>query len=340
VTSFPSLKRGIPALILAPMEGVTDAPMRAFQSERGAFTFCVSEFVRVSQDVLPAKVFRAHVPEILRPGCATESGTPVSIQLLGGDPARLAASAVVAVGAGAQAIDLNFGCPAPTVNRHDGGATLLKYPQRIRAIVEAVRAAVPLGVPVSAKLRLGWDTRDPIHENADMAAQGGADWITIHARTKMQGYQPPVFWEPIGEVNTRLGIPVVANGDIWTVDDFRRCRDETGCEHYMLGRSALADPWLPGRVARELGISGWRGGELDSDRDLVDWVPLLTRFAELSRPTSHGSGYTARRMKQWLRMASQRPEFRSGLERVKLCESTEQILTQLAQPSFGLQRLA
>jgi tRNA-dihydrouridine synthase C len=164
----------------------------------------------------------------------------------------MAESAGVAVECGALAIDLNFGCPAATVNRHDGGATLLKYPSRLRDIVWAVRNAVPRHLPVSAKMRLGWDATDPIDENAAMAAEGGASWITIHGRTRVAGYAPPIHWEPIGRVRERLGIPVVANGDIWTIDDFRRCRDTTGCEHFMLGRGALADPRLPHRVATEL----------------------------------------------------------------------------------------
>jgi tRNA-dihydrouridine synthase C len=317
------------------MEGVTDSPMRALLTELGGFSFCVSEFLRVSQDVPPAKVFRAHVPELLTPGCVTPSGRPVVIQLLGGDPGKLAESAQVAVRAGARAIDLNFGCPAPTVNRHDGGATLLKFPERIRGIVEAVRGALPRQIPVSAKLRLGWDRLDPIHENAEMAAQGGASWVTIHARTKMQGYQPPAYWGPIGEVNRRLGIPVVANGDIWTLEDFRRCQDETGCEHYMLGRSAMANPWLAAEVSRVLGI-----GTAAADtriRGLADWVPLLERFAELSRPVSGGTGYTARRIKQWLRMAGQR-QSRRWLDEVKTFDTTEQILLHLrnsAAPHFG-----
>jgi tRNA-dihydrouridine synthase C len=177
------------------------------------------------------------------------------VQLLGGDPERMALSAQVAVDCGARGIDINFGCPAPTVNRHDGGATLLKHPSRIREVVKAIRDALPPSIPVSAKLRLGWDNIDAIHENADMAAEGGANWLTIHARTRVQGYQPPVYWQPIGIVRERLGIPVIANGDIWTVDDLRRCREETGCIHYMLGRGSLADPYLSHAAARELGIS-------------------------------------------------------------------------------------
>src|SRR3954468_12047616 len=118
--SFPGIQPGRPAIVLAPMEGVTDAPMRELMTERGGFAFCVSEFLRVSQDVPPAKVFRRHIPELERPGCLTPSGVPVQVQLLGGDPELMAAAAEVAIAAGARAIDINFGCPAPTVNRHDG----------------------------------------------------------------------------------------------------------------------------------------------------------------------------------------------------------------------------
>src|SRR5205085_7380984 len=130
----------------------------------------------------------------------TPAGLPVQVQLLGGDPDRLALAALNAVQAGANAVDLNFGCPVPTVNRHDGGAMLLNYPCRIHAIVASLRAALPAEVPVSAKLRLGWDDADAIHENAARAAEGGAAWITIHGRTRSQGYRPPAYWKPIGEV--------------------------------------------------------------------------------------------------------------------------------------------
>src|SRR5829696_787663 len=108
----------VPALILAPMEGVTDAPMRALQGEAGAFTFAVSEFLRIATGVPGPAVFHRHIPELLTGG-RTPTGLPVQVQLLGGDAGKLAAAAVVAHEAGAWGIDLNFGCPAPTVNRHD-----------------------------------------------------------------------------------------------------------------------------------------------------------------------------------------------------------------------------
>src|SRR5207302_1800967 len=177
-------------------------------------------------------------------------------------------------------------------NRHDGGATLLRYPRRIREIVAAVRSAVPAGVPVSAKLRLGWDRVDAVFENAGMAAEGGAAWVTVHARTRVQGYAPPVYWPLVGRVREALGVPVVANGDIRTVEGFRRCRDETGCRHFMLGRGALADPGLAGRVAAELGLSG------REEEGAIDWA------AQLRRLLDRAPGVTVKRLKQWLRMAA------------------------------------
>lgn len=313
----------IPALILAPMDGVTDAPMRALQGEMGAFSFAVSEFVRVSSEAPPQHVFLRHVPE-LQAGAITPSGLPVQVQLLGGDPDRMALAAQVAVAAGATAIDINFGCPAPTVNRHDGGATLLKYPDRIQTVVAAVRAATPVEIPVSAKLRLGWDSTDAILENAARAAEGGASWLTIHGRTRLQGYAPPVAWEPIGIVRERLSLPIVANGDIWSVADFRRCREETGCLHYMLGRGALADPRLPMQIAQELGIE--RPDHAYSALVGQGWVPRLQRLVDWTQ--FYGEcrpGPPLRRIKQWLNMAARFGSF-TGFDAIKRAQTIEEIV--------------
>ncbi len=290
-----------PALLLAPMEGVTDAPMRALMGETGAFTFAVSEFIRVAQTVPPAGVFRRHVPELLT-GCRTPTGLPVVVQLLGGDPGRVAEAAVIAVAAGATAVDLNFGCPAPTVNKHDGGATLLKDPPRVRAVVAAVRAALPHTVPVSAKLRLGWDDPDTVFETTALAAEGGASWLTVHARTRTQGYAPPVDWKRVGRVRERLALPVVANGDIWTLDGFRRCRDECGCRHFMLGRGALATPGFARAVAVELGLA--------TPADPPAWPVWVRRLAV------YAPAVPAARLKQWLRIAATCGTF-AGFDRVK-----------------------
>ncbi len=310
-----------PALILAPMDGITDAAMRAVQGETGAFTYAVSEFQRVSSESIPRKVFHRHVPELLTDSL-TPTGLPVQVQILGGDPARMAKSAWVACRAGAIGIDINFGCPAPTVNRSDGGATLLKYPQRIREVVSAVRAAVPCEIPVSAKLRLGWDSIDAIHENADMATEGGASWLTIHARTKMQGYAPPVFWKPIGQVRGRVGIPVVANGDIWNREDFLRCLEETGCRHFMLGRGALANPLLPYQVAQELGIGGHIA--IPDPNAPFHWLPLLERFIHFSHYYGeHSPVGCVMRLKQWMNLAHKFGNF-VGFDSLKLTKTPDE----------------
>jgi tRNA-dihydrouridine synthase C len=313
-----------PALVLAPMDGVTDAPMRALQGECRAFTFAVSEFVRVAGSVPRRTVFHRHVPELLAGG-RTPTGLPVQVQLLGGDPARMAEAVGVAHEAGATAVDLNFGCPAPTVNRHDGGAALLRHPNRIRDVVQAVRAALPASVPVSAKLRLGWDCVDSIFENAAMAAEGGAAWLTVHARTRAQGYAPPVDWPLVGRVRERLGIPVVANGDIHTVEAFRRCREATGCRHFMIGRGALADPTLSVQIAVELGLASpgrASGGP-------VDWLDWMRRLAAWTPGFDSASRTSAHRMKQWLRIAARHGEFRN-FDRVKHARTADEVYELLA----------
>lgn len=291
------IKNEAPAVVLAPMEGVTDRPMRELMSELGGFSHMVTEFLRVSQMALPAKVIRRHMAETAQRS-RTRTGTPVALQLLGGHPGRLAETASNAVEAGALSIDLNFGCPAPTVNRHDGGATLLQYPHRIREIVSEIRVALPKEIPVSVKMRLGWDDPSVLPRNAAAAIEGGAAWIAVHGRTKAQGYAPPALWHPIGELCKISSIPVIANGDIWTMEDFYRCQEETGCHHFMLGRSALADPRLSYRVSEALGVKP------QSQEFPTSWHELFVRFAHETREESEG--YTLNRLKQWTRHASAR----------------------------------
>ena len=322
----PALQKGTYALVLAPMEGVTDAPMRALLSEGGGLSYCVAEYLRINQQIPPATTFLKHVPELAR-AAQTTSGVPVQVQLLGGSAERLAQAAQAAYASGATAVDLNFGCPARTVNRHDGGAALLKFPQRIFHIVEAVRNALPASIPVSVKLRLGWDDAQAIHLNADMAAAAGASWITIHGRTRMQGYKPPAFWAPIGEVRARLSIPIVANGEIWTLDDFRRCQDVTGCEHFMLGRGALANPRLIAQIAAELHCGG-RGRDVETAPHASDWANLIRHFVRLVGRDTARPQHLPGRIKQWLKMSHQKfgnPWY----ERVKTLKTLDDILAVL-----------
>jgi tRNA-dihydrouridine synthase C len=320
---------GRPAIILAPMEGVTDAPMRTLLTERGGFSFCVSEFLRVGQVPYPDYVLLDHIPE-LKNGCQTPSGTPIQVQLLGGDEKMMARTAVQAVRLGAKAIDLNFGCPSKTVNRHDGGAALLQHPLRIKSIISAVREAVDSSIPVSAKMRLGWENMEDIYHNAEQASEAGASWLTIHARTKKQGYAPPAYWSYIGEVRKRIGIPVVGNGEIWSVADFIQCRLQTGCNHFMIGRGALADPSLPLSIAKLLEIDVTEF-EIRSrfTQDATHWEPLLRRFSELSLPVmKKGPDVVVGRMKQWLKFAHLRESI-SWFDDVKRSRTIDELFSVL-----------
>jgi len=312
----------IPAIVLAPMEGITDAPMREMLTRTGYYDYCVSEFIRVSETVIPPKIFKRHVPE-LNSNAKTTSGIAVQIQILGGNAERLTQSALHAIEAGAQGIDLNFGCPAPTVNRHDGGATLLKYPERIEEIVRTLRDRIPAKYPVSAKLRLGFDDPKAVYENARRAEQGGASWITIHGRTKTQGYIPPAYWQPIGEVKRALSIPVIANGEIWTIEDFNRCREETGCIHFMIGRGALAVPNLAREMRHALGIPRITTPNpitFPENTLAQGWADIFEIYYSVE-PSS-------KKIKQWTRYLAQKRTL-SWWNEIKAIESSQEILSRM-----------
>lgn len=285
------------SLVLAPMEGLADAALRALLCERGGLTYLVTEFVRISQDVPGVEALRRAVPELVRGG-ATVCGTPAHVQLLGSHPQRMAQAAARAVQLGAPAIDLNFGCPARTVNRNDGGASLLRAPDRLAAVVAAVRAAVPAAVPVSAKLRLGWQDVNEIYVTAEAAARAGADWLTLHARTRVQNYNPPVHWHVVGEVARRLALPVVANGDIFDVEALARCVEVTGCRRLMLGRGLVANPVL-GRQARAFLRCGSVAAARAEHPDEQAWNDTVARYVQLCREAGlHPHGLLGR-LKQW-----------------------------------------
>jgi len=296
------LQPGRPGVILAPMEGVTDAPMRALLTKEGSFLFCVSEFLRVTDQVPPVSVFYRHIPELKHNG-VTASKTPVVVQLLGGNAGKLAESAIRAVALGAKAVDLNFGCPAPTVNRHDGGATLLQFPKRLFEIVSQVRQAVPLDIPVSAKLRLGWSNPDDIFKNVEEVTRAGASWITIHARTRMQGYAKPVFWDHIRRVRESIGLPIIANGDIWNFQDFLKCYELTGCEHYMIGRGAVGNPLLAKSISHFFTVRQPTMQVEKAPLSPSDWRPFVDQFVALSELHTDKPEYIVRRIKQWVKLA-------------------------------------
>jgi tRNA-dihydrouridine synthase C len=291
-------------ILLAPMEGLLDHSLRDVITRVGGVDLCVSEFIRITDQLLPERVFTRIVPELLQGG-RTAAGTPVRAQLLGSDPACLADNAARLATLQPAGIDLNFGCPAPTVNRHRGGAVLLDEPELVHDIVRAVRRAVPAAMPVSAKMRTGNRDSALMLDNARAIADGGAAELVVHARTKLHGYRPPAYWEQIAEVREAVAIPVVANGEVWSVADARRCLDESGCSAIMLGRGIVADPGLA-LALRGLTAPNW-----------LALLPLLQHYWQ--RIAGHvAPRHRAGRLKQWLNLLRRRfPEAQAAFDTVR-----------------------
>lgn len=310
------LSDGKPKILLAPMEGVVDHITRELFTAIGGVDLCVTEFIRVLDQTLPDHVFHRDAIELTYDDGAptkrshTKSGTPLLVQLLGSDPEKLGDNAARAVALGAVGIDLNFGCPAKTVNRHDGGATLLKDPARVEKAVRGVRNAVPSTHTVSAKTRLGFSDKILHRDIAQAAEAGGASWLTVHARTRDEGYRPPAHWEYIGYMREAVKIPVIANGDVWTPEDYRKMRDASGCEHAMLGRGLLARPSLALECKGLAKPMPWTEAKVH-----------LKNFAHSSQ-NARGPRFASSRIKQWLKsLALTYPEADSLFQEVKRIET-------------------
>lgn len=219
---------------LAPMSGITDFPFRQIAREHGcslAFTEMVSADGLLRKD-----------ESFLRIG---EGEHAVSVQLFGSKPETLAEAARLAESAGADAIDINMGCPAKQIVGPGAGADLMRFPGKVKEILTAVRKAVRS--PLSVKIRSGWDEE---HINAAeisrIAEDCGADAVSIHPRTRSQGYGGRADWDLIGKLKKTVHISVVGNGDVTTPFLARRMLEETGCDGVMIGRGALGNPWIFG----------------------------------------------------------------------------------------------
>jgi tRNA-dihydrouridine synthase C len=284
------------------MEGLLDFVLRDILTQVGGVDRCVSEFVRITHTLLPERAYLREVPELAHGGC-TPSGVPVWVQLLGSDPIAMAENAACLATLQPPGIDLNFGCPAKVVNRHGGGAALLQDPEHLTRIVAAVRRAVPAHIPVSAKMRLGYDDATRAVECAQAISAGGASELVVHARTKADAYRPPAYWERVNDIRLAVRIPVTANGEIWNTDDAHRCRQASGCDSLMLGRGMVVDPGL----ALAIRQVDYPALPL-SHRGVLSWealLPLMEKFwcvvcARLERKQQAG------RLKQWLNFLRRR----------------------------------
>ncbi|OTG86000.1 tRNA-dihydrouridine synthase C [Acinetobacter sp. ANC 4558] len=299
------------------MEGLTDPIMRDVLTSVGNYDWCVTEFIRVTDSVLPDHIYHTYCPELKNHG-KTAAGTPVHVQFLGNNPEMLAANAIRAVELGAPAIDMNFGCPAKTVNRHRGGSVLLDEPNVVYELVKAVRDAVPSHIPVSAKMRLGYMDRNFTLDNAHAIEDAGASWLTVHARTKAEGYTPPAFWDQLQPIHEALNINVIANGEIWTNTDAKQCQLESGCQDLMIGRGAVTTPDLTLCIRQ------------NTDQAILNWTDLIELQIKFLNGSYKKEMNMVGRYKQWLGMMSKHyPEAKLLWDDVKRIKPLEDIIDKL-----------
>jgi nifR3 family TIM-barrel protein len=241
--------------ILAPMAGVSEMPFRGIALELGA-GLCPTELV--SSAGLASTKASARTRRYLRHGSGER---PFCLQLFGGNAEQMGRAALVAKEAGADILDINMGCPVPKVTRNGAGSALLCDLDRAADVVRAVGRS---GLPVTAKIRAGWDQgRINAVEVARALEGAGASAVALHARTRAQGYSGFADWRLIAQVKAAVRIPVVGNGDVKSPADARRMIAETGCDAVMIGRAALGNPW----IFREL--LGGPPASLDERREMV-----------------------------------------------------------------------
>ncbi|RKS87680.1 tRNA-U20a,U20b-dihydrouridine synthase [Orbus hercynius] len=309
-------------IVLAPMEGVLDYQVRQLLTELNDIDYCVTEFVRVTHHRLTKRTFYRLCPELSQQG-KTLSGTPVRVQLLGQSPELMAENAAYATELGSYGIDINCGCPAKTVVGSQGGAYLLKSPELIYQIARQVRAAIAPEQTLSIKIRLGFDDKSRCFEIADAVAQGGANEVVIHGRTKQDGYQrDKIDWQTIGKIKQTLSIPVIANGEIFSPLDAQHCLIQTGTNRIMLGRGILTRPNLANMIRHNQPPLAWPAV-----------LSILQQYAQSTSPEEQVSLkplYHSARIKQWLSYLKQHyPQAVLLLERVRKLKTQQEMLDSL-----------
>ncbi len=236
-----------PAVVLAPMAGVTDLPFRLLAKEMGC-SLLYSEMVS-DKGLLHNN---CHTLDMLR---VDDRERPVAVQIFGSEPAAMAAAARIVARAGADIIDINMGCPTPKIVKNGEGSALMRRPELARDILAAVVDAV--AVPVTVKIRKGWDEESVnAVEVAALAEQAGVAAIAVHGRTREQFYSGTADWEIIRRVKERVSIPVIGNGDVRTPQDAERLLALTGCDAVMVGRAAQGNPWIFRQIGHYLAGGG------------------------------------------------------------------------------------
>jgi nifR3 family TIM-barrel protein len=258
---------------LAPMAGVSEMPFRVIAFRMGA-ALCPTELVSAQG------LMRANTRTLRYLRHDTEVEKPYSLQIFGGEPEVMAQAALEGKKWGAQIIDINMGCPVKKVTKTQAGSALLCDPARAGEIVRQIREAT--GLPVSAKIRSGWDaSKRNFLEMADVLGAAGVCALAVHPRTRAQGYSGHADWNVIKELKAHVGdaFAIIGNGDVKTPEDARRMQETTGCDMVMIGRGALGNPW----IFRQL-----LGGDAPSpmERQTLVLEHLRAHVAFIAEPTA------------------------------------------------------
>ncbi len=260
-------------VFLAPMAGITDKPMRRMvHAKSGGDVALISEMVAINAiSRKNAKTYR--IADV------RDEPYPVIVQLVGADEVLFADAAQLAAELGAAGIDINMGCPVRKIITGGAGSALMKNPEQAAKIIKSVKNAVKL--PVSVKFRKGWDNNSVnATDFAKMCEASGADFITVHGRTRAQGYSGTADWNIIKEVKSAVKIPVVGNGDVTSPQSAAEMIKQTGCEGVMIGRAALGAPWLTGEIATYLknGSLPQKQPAQEVKNTLLEHISLLTEY--------------------------------------------------------------
>lgn len=258
-----------PPLVLSPMAGVTDVPFRALLKRRGGVGLTVSEFISVEG-------LTRNNPKSKRQMRFFDYERPFAVQIFGGQPERMRMAAEMAEEVGADILDVNCGCPAPKVVKHGGGSGLLRDLPRLEKILTDIRKAIR--IPLTIKIRAGYyDYRINALETARLAEGCGVEHIALHGRTKEQGYKGRANWDLVRQVKEAVKVPVSGSGDVLTVEDALARWRETGCDGILIGRGAMANPWVFRQIEETL------AGREVFEPTLEDKQAVLLEYFELLR---------------------------------------------------------